>query len=161
MYKPSLKITGQFALGQYNTFHSYVISSLSSQICLGKFIYYHSLKGKTICYRYGMLFVFINTKPSWQNYMCTHPENMKSLHMYYTYIVNFPKHISFTMHFLWIRHGQVLCSWNSHSLGKYPVMPGLGGRNVLREDFCSCSIRIGVSTWGPQTRAALLHLCGH
>lgn len=150
MYKPSLETTGQLALAEYNTLHNYVIPAPSSQICLGKFIYYHSLKGKTICYRYGTLFVFRNTGPSWQNYMRMHPENMKSLHMYYTYIVNFPKHFSCTMHFLWMSHGQILCSWKSHRLGKYPVMPGLGERSVLREDFCSCSTRIGVSIWGPQ-----------
>lgn len=156
MYKPSLKTAGQFALAEYNTFHNYVIPSPSSPICLGKFIYYHSLKGKTICYRYGTLFVFINTGPSWQNYMCMHPENMKSLHMYYTYIVNFPKHISFTMHFLWMRHGQILCSWKSHSLGKYPVMPGLGERSVLREDFCSGSTHIRLGIWGSQRKGSFV-----
>lgn len=160
---------------------SFLLQVLKFACALAKLIYYHSLKGKTICYRERTLFslylfflvvffwggclcdfyffllllfcwflVFVfNPGLSWQNYMQIHPEHTKLLHTYYGCIVDFPKHISFTMHFLWMSHGQILHSWMSRSLGKYSVQPGLGERKVLREDFCGCSAHIGASTWGP------------
>lgn len=128
---------------------SFPLQVLKFVCALAKFIYHYSLKGKTIFAVTGLpalavLFLFFLF---WQNYVYVHPEHTKLLHTYCACTVDFPKHISFAMHFLWMSHGQILHSWLSHSLGKYPIVPGLGERRgALREDVCGYSTQIGVST---------------
>lgn len=111
----------------------------------------------------AVLFLFFFFFLFWQNYVYVHPEHTKLLHMYCARTVDFPKHISFATHLSMAHPQEILHSWMSHSIGKYPILPGLGERRrALREDFCGYSTQIGVSTSeAHEYESALLHLCSH
>lgn len=147
---------------------SFPLQVLKFVCVLAKFIYHHSLKGKTIFWSYrapcfGCFVSFFFFFLFWQNYVYVHPEHTKLLHMYCARTVDFPKHISFATHLSMAHPQEILHSWMSHSIGKYPILPGLGERRrALREDFCGYSTQIGVSTFeAHEYESALLHLCSH
>lgn len=69
---------------------SFPLQVLKFACALAKLVYLHSLKGKTIFYKYRTLF-FFNPGLSWQNYVHMHPEHTKLLHTYYACTVDFSK----------------------------------------------------------------------